>query len=412
MIRLKLRALIPLVLAGAATCLFCGQKAWTAPIPCQSKEADPSPVSKAVEDFYNLQFDIAEQGLDAWLSGHPEDLRALSYLARVFLQREMLRREMLEAQAYGDNGAAFRHDATPPDAQLRQKVFEDLNKLEKAAQLRLKNNPRDADALYWLGAAHVTRAIYYLTLEKSTLQALSEAKEAQKCNVRLLQADPGCADAYLVIGTYDYVVGSLPWYTKMMAALIGYHGDRARGLEELQRAAEQGHWARTDAQTFLSILYYREKRYADAIRILQNLQRDYPRNFVVPQEIARADKAQNDWRSAAREYDGMIRQYESRAPGFAEFPAAKVYYQAGNVYAHLGENDDALRRFQKAAAFPGNNIYVYRAELAAAAIEMKQNHYADARARFERVARAVPNSGEGRAAAQALKSFAVNSGSR
>lgn len=45
------------------------------------------------------------------------------------------------------------------------------------------------------------------------------------------------------------------------------------------------------------------------------------------------------------------------------------------------------------------------AELAAAGLERKQNRNAEARRRYERVARAVPNTDEAWAAAQALKSF-------
>ncbi len=412
MARLKIRRFLGWALAGTACWLMAGAVASAARSPSHSSQPPSDPVAAAVDDFYNLQFDAAEKGLDAWLEARPNGLRALSYRARVSLQREMLRRELLEARAYGENGDAFRPGGSPAGAPLRYEIFGFLERLDAAAQTRLKQNPGDEDALYWIGASHVTRAIYYLTLERSSLQALGEAKEAQKYNTRLLRLHPDCADAYMVIGTYDYVVGSLPWYTKVLAALIGYHGDRARGLEELKRAADDGYWARTDAETLLSILYFREKRYANAIGILENLKQAYPRNFVVPQEIARGRKAQSDWRSAAREYDDMIQKHESGAPGFTQMPAAKIYYQAGQVYAHLGETEEALRDFLKAAALPEGNIFVYRSELAAAAIEMKQNHGTEARARYERVARAVPNTGEGRTAAQALKSFTSNTGSR
>jgi tetratricopeptide (TPR) repeat protein len=398
--------------AGAVFWLLSGLIAAAGLCPSQPVQPPTDPLQTVLDHFYNLEFDAAEQGLDARLKDHPDDLRALSYLARVDLQREMMRRELLEAQVYGKDGEALRQNKPPVNALLRQQIFGILNKLEQTAQVRLGRNPQDEDALYWLGAAHVTRAIYYLTLEKSNMQALGEAKEAQKDHARLLKLDPKCADAYLVIGTYDYVAGSLPWYSKIVAALIGCHGDRERGLEELERAAEQGHWARTDAETFLSILYYREKRYADAIRILEKLERAYPRNFLLPQEIARAYKAQGDWRSAAREYDALLGKYESHAPGFAPSPAAKVYYQAGETYAHLGEKNDALRRFQKAAELEENNIYVYRAELAAAGIELQENRTAEARTRYQRVARAVPNTGEGRTAAHALKNHPPSPGAR
>jgi tetratricopeptide (TPR) repeat protein len=368
------------------------------------------PLEQALDHFYNLEYDAAEQELNAHLKDHPDDLRALCYLSRVWMEREMFRRQLLEAQAYGKDGVALRKGKSDVAPELRQKIFSPLDQVERLAQERLKANARDKEALYWLGASHVVRAVYFLSLEKSTMQALSDAKEAQKSHARLLKLDPNYTDAYLVVGTYDYIVGSLPWYTKVVAALIGYSGDRKRGLEELQRAAEQGHWARTDAQTFLSILYFREKDYAGAIRLMESLQREFPRNYLLPQEIARTYKAHNNWRAAAGEYDSIIQKYESRAPGYATLPAAKMYFQAGEVCARLGEQEEALRRYQKAAEVNDGGIYVYRAELAAAAIELSQNRGAEARSRYERVAKAVPDTDEGRAANQALKNIGANNG--
>jgi tetratricopeptide (TPR) repeat protein len=393
------------LLAGAALCVLCAPGVRAARVASPAVQPASDPLATAIDHFYNLEYDAAEKDLEARLAGHPNDLRALCYLARVCLQREMFRRELLEARAYGPGGEAFQADPPAVNLALRKKIFGLLDRLENSAQERLKQNSRDTEALYWLGASHVARAVYYLSIEKSNMQALGEAKRAQQYESRLLEVDPNCADAFLVIGTYDYVVGSLPWYMKVLAALVGYHGDRQRGLQELQRAAADGRWARTDAETFLSILYFREKRYAETISILEKLEAAYPRNDLLPQEIARAYRAQKDWRSAARVYDGLLARYESHAPGYSRLPAPKVYFQAGEVAKRLGETDVALRHFQKAAEFQENNIYVYRAELAAARIELREARREEARARLERVARAVPNSQEGRAAAEALRNY-------
>lgn len=400
------------VLSSAALCLLCAPVADAAPALSASGREKTHLLASALDHFYNLEYDASEKELDSRLRDDPHDLRALCYLARIYLQREMFRRELLEAKVYDANGEAFRKDKPAVNQALRRKIFGTLGKLEGAAQSRLEQNPRDEEALYWLGASHVARAIYFLSLEKSNMQALGEAKAARKIHANLLRVDPDCADAYLVIGTYDYVAGSLPWYAKFLATLIGYHGDRQRGLQELERAAEHGDWARTDAETFLTILYYREKRYTEAISILRRLQAAYPRNFLLSQEIARAYKAQGDWRMAGREYDALLKKYESGAPGFSRLPAAKVYFQTGEVYQRLGERDEALDRFQKAAKFEENNIYVYRAELAAARIELAEDRESEARVRLERVARAVPSSDEGRAAAAALKNHPTDPRSR
>ena len=363
----------------------------------------PDQLELALDHLRNLEYDAAQKGVEGWLRQHPDDLRGLNYLGNVMLQREMFRRELLENQVYGPRGAAFRDEKPPLPAGFQQELFGILGKAEALADGRLKQNSRDEEALYWGGVAHVTRAIFRLTLTRERLAALREAKEARKLHAQLLALNPGFVDARLVVGTYDYVVGSLPWYMKVLASLVGYRGDRARGLEEIKRVTEQGRWAREDAKSFLAILYFREKRYAEALVILQGLAQSYPRNFLLPQEMARVYKAQGDWRAAAAAYSAILARYEANVPGYGRIPLAKILYQAGQTRAQLGEREEALRLYERAAKRAENDLYVYRAELAAAGLCWQLNRRADARRKYERVANAVPSTDEGKAARRSLK---------
>jgi len=257
--------------------------------------------------------------------------------------------------------------------------------------------------LYWGGVVHVTRALFHLTLSKERLAALGEAKAARKLHAQLLSLNPNYVDALLVLGTYDYVVGSLPWYLKVLASLVGHRGDRVRGLAEIKRVTEEGHWAREDAKSFLVVIYFREKSYPEALAILEDLARSYPRNFLIPQEMARAYKAQGNWRAAAEAYDAILAKYAARAAGYSEIPRAKILYLCGQAHAQLGESAEALRRYEEAGKFQENDIYVFRAELAAAGLCLQRDRRADALRKYERVARGVPNTDEGKAAHQILK---------
>ena len=369
--------------------------------PAQISAFDP--LELALDHLRNLEHDAAQQEIEAWLSQHPDDLRGLNYLGNVMLQREMFRRELLESQVYGPQGAAFRGDKVPLPSGFQQELLATLGKAEALAQNRLKQNPRDEEALYWGGVAHVTRAIFRLTLAKEHLAALGEAKEARRLHAQLLTLNPDCVDALLVVGTYDYVVGSLPWYMKVLASLAGHRGDRVRGLAEIKRVTEQGNWARDEAKSFLAILYFREQRYAEALPILQELAQSYPRNFVLPQEMARVYKAQGDWRAAAAVYDAILAKHEAHAAGYSGIPLAKILYQAAQAHAQFGQTEEALRRYDMAARLQENNMYVYRAELAAAGLCLQLNRRSDAARRYERVANAIPNTDEGRAARRSLR---------
>ena len=208
-----------------------------------------APYTKALHERYNLQYDAARQTLETWLAQHPDDLHALNDLATVLLQREMFYQGILASHIFNDLGGMFRSGKIPYTPNFQQRLFALLDKAQTLAENRLKANPNDQQALYWAGAAHATRAVFYFTLAKSYLAALHEATEARNLHQRLLTGNPQFMDAWLVVGLNDYVAGSLPWYIKVLASLAGYRGDKKRGIEEVHRAAVQGNWARDDARS-------------------------------------------------------------------------------------------------------------------------------------------------------------------
>ncbi len=369
----------------------------------ETPDASPDPYRTAQNYRYNLEYDQAQKTLQDWLAQHPNDLHALEGLAVVMLHREMFQRGVLASHIYGDMGSMFRTGKIPYSPEFQRRLFDVLDKVQSLAEARLKANPNDQEALYWAGAAHATRAVFYFTMAKSYLAALHEATEARKEHTQLLKINPNFTDAWLVVGLNDYIAGSLPWYYKVFASLAGYHGNRAKGIAEVQRVAAQGHWAREDARLVLAVLYRREKMYPQTLQVLEGLAQSYPRNFLLEREIAGIYQEAGDLHSAARVYDEIVTKRESRQPGYALMPAANILFEAGQIHAHLGESDIALARYKEAAELPGRDIYVYRAALAAAGIEMHRNHRTAAIEDYRRVVQAVPNTDEGKAARQALR---------
>jgi len=207
------------------------------------------------------------------------------------------------------------------------------------------------------------------------------------------------------VGINDYVAGSLPWYLKVLASLAGFRGNRAQGIQEVRRVTVEGQWARVDAKLILAVLCRREKLYPETLQILQELAQAYPRNFLVQREIAGLYDIQGDLRSAARAYDSIVSKWERRERGYTEIPAAKILYEAGQSHARLGDLVTALARFERAGSLQANDIYVYRADLAAAELCQRLNRLPDALRKYRRVAEAVPNTDEGKAAQRALKRF-------
>lgn len=390
--RLVLCSLLPALLAFAPAALAR-----------QAPPAPADPVGAAISHIRNLEYAEARRQFEAWVAEHPGDLRAWNYLGVAILYREMFERGVLEAKVYGQGGEAFQPSKVETTPGFQEDLFRVLDQAQQLAEQRLAQDPQDKEAMYWLGVAHGTRATYHFTLRKEYGPALHEAKDAFDLHERLLKMDPNYTDASLIVGVQHYVVGSLPWFWKMLAALGGRHGSRKEGLAEVQRAAEQGHWAREDAQLMLGVLYLREKMLPQALASFQAMAEASPRNYLLPQEVAALHEQMGEWAAAAQVYDRMLARHRAAEPGYEKLPAARILYLAGAARRHLEQDEAALALFEEGARLAGGDIYIYRCELQAAELDALNHRAEQARQRYQRVAENVPDTDEGKLARRELK---------
>jgi tetratricopeptide (TPR) repeat protein len=359
-------------------------------------------VETAIDHLRNLEYATAEIELTSWTEAHPRDLRALNYLAINILYREMFRWGVLEASVFGQGGDVFKPNKAPVTAEFEQRLFATLAKAQAVAENQLRENPKDTNSMYWAGVSHGTRATYHFALRKEYIAALREARAAYHYHTDVQKLDPSYVDAYLVIGMNNYVVGSLPWYMKVMASLTGRHGDRAEGLRQIKQVTQDGNYAREDAKLMMAVLYQREKMYAEALPVFTDMAHSYPRNYLLQSEVAILQGMLNDWKSSAQSYDAILSRHHDGESGFTDIPVSKILYESGKAHEHANQTDAALARFIEAATQPGRNRYIYLAELAAAGLEKSMQQLESARARYKRVAEATPDSEEGKAARIAL----------
>ncbi|HEU5460267.1 MAG TPA: hypothetical protein VFU83_07215 [Pyrinomonadaceae bacterium] len=159
---------------------------------------------------------------------------------------------------------------------------------KQLSQARLKKDPRDVEALYFLGAAEGLEAAFAGGVERKFRAALRSGTDAVDHHKEVLKLSPELRDAELTIGLLNYVIGSLPLPVKMLAATMGVRGSKKRGLEALERVAAEGQWARDAARVLLIDLYKREKRWNDSFEIARQLSEKYPRNYLFKLQMADA----------------------------------------------------------------------------------------------------------------------------
>jgi tetratricopeptide (TPR) repeat protein len=175
---------------------------------------------------------------------------------------------------------------TPPAADLAATFDRHLTRAHDIAERRVRNPPRDADAHFQLGAADGLRASYIATAEGRVRDSIGAARRAYAENKRSLALNPARRDAGLIVGLYQYGISSLSLPMRLLARLAGFNSGRERGLQLVEDAARFPSDAQTNARFSLVLLYNREGRFDEALAIVRELQRQYPRNRLLWLEAA------------------------------------------------------------------------------------------------------------------------------
>jgi tetratricopeptide (TPR) repeat protein len=157
-------------------------------------------------------------------------------------------------------------------------------------------------------------------------------------------------DARLVQGLHDYIVGSLPWHWKTLGFLIGIRGDKEKGIQTVKEVARNGKLNRVDAEIFLCVLYRRENQPKEAVPLVKDLIRRYPRNFLLRLELAQMYSMGGDGKSGLETLEEVARLKQDHAPGFDRLPWEKVYFHQGSIQFWYNDLDRSLENLKKVTA--------------------------------------------------------------
>ena len=192
-----------------------------------------------------------------------------------------------------------------------------LDRATVLAEQSLRLHANEADAHFQVGAAAALRASYVATVEGRVRDSIGAARRAYSAHQRCLALDPSRADAGLTVGLYRYGISSLPLPLRLLARLVGFSSGRAAGLRLVEAAAEQPNVAQTNALFTLVLIYNREGRHDEALRIIERLQQHYPRNRLLWLEAAgtalRAGRASDALRWLDRGEAQLFRDPRPRA---------------------------------------------------------------------------------------------------
>jgi tetratricopeptide (TPR) repeat protein len=297
-----------------------------------------------------MDYDRSIQEFEKVLDRHPNDPSAVNHVLATTLMRELYRMGAMNTGEYSnDSFIGQSHRAADP--KIKDRIKQLVDRAEDLEEQELKANPNNVDALYARGVTRAQFSLYTALVERAWFSALRNAVGARHDHERVLELNPNYVDAKLVVGTHNYVLGSLPWSVKAAVALVGLSGTKEKGLEYLREVADSGEENSVDAKVVLALFLRREHRYDEARGLMHDLAGRYPRNYLFPLEEAnllrssgRAQEAvtvyRKVWQNGRDGKYGTL-HYEIAAWGLGELlRSQKDYTGAAAAYELVSEVSD------------------------------------------------------------------------
>ena len=316
------------------------------------------------EALYNLDYEGARKNFREIVRLFPDHPAGPQFLAATLWAQTLNESRRLQSSLYNtESFYAQKEDRPDP------RMVEEFRSLTRTAALlaksRLRRNPKDVEALYFLGATEGLKAAFATAVQRSFMSALGDGSSSVDRHREVIKLDPNFHDAELTIGLYDYVVGSLPAPVKLLASIIGTRGSKKRGLLTLQRVVNEGRWAKDDARALLIVLLKREKRYDEALAISRDLGTKYPRNYLFKLEEAdalvsiaamkrqagQANEAEKAESEALAVYDALLRDHATRESAVRSLDL--IHFRYGEALLEANRTESAAQEFLAAANVAG-----------------------------------------------------------
>ena len=296
---------------------------------------------RATDLAYNLDHDDAMRLLRQAVASAPNEPANHRALASIIWLNILFQRGAVTVDHYLGSFSRSSVNIKNPPKELDAEFKRESAKAVELAEARVAAAPKDPLAHLDLGTSLGLQATYMASVEGRLMAGFKAARRSYDECERALTLDTSRKEPNLVVGTYRYIVSTLSMPMRWMAYMAGFGGDKSLGLKMIEETAASNAENRTDAQFALVLLYNRERRYDDALRVLAALRKQYPRNRLVVLEAgATAVRANRPQEADAVLTEGLAmlaKDTRPRMPG----EEGLWHYKRGAARVMLKRADDA-----------------------------------------------------------------------
>ncbi|MCZ6776511.1 MAG: tetratricopeptide repeat protein [Ignavibacteria bacterium] len=281
-----------------------------------------------IEFIYNLEFERAEREFIELARLRPLHPAGHFFLAMVKWWRIMV------------------------DRKNEQYDEEFLNSLDRVVDLcdeLLDENENDVTALFFKGGSigFQGRLRFY---RDDWLGAANAGRKALPLVQVASAADTNNYDIFLGTGIYKYYAEVFPERYPFIKPLLLFipPGDKEKGIQQLQTAAEKGKYASIEAKYLLMTLYYRyEKEYQKALSIAIELHDRFSNNMLFHKYLGRCYVSLNNWPMVRQVFSDVAERVQRGQPGYNASVEREAVYYLGICDMNSRDYESALAHFMR-----------------------------------------------------------------
>ncbi len=237
------------------------------------------------------------------------------------------------------------------ESDLYEKEF--LQNLKKVIELtKPKEESKTADKweLLFLGNSYGSLG-YYQVKRGGWFSGFKSAKKAKGALEEALKQDSTFWEAYFGLGSYHYWKSVATKFINWLP-FIGDH--RQKGIQQLRLASEKAVFFQEPAKMGLMWIYYREKKYPEALKLASTLQEKYPESKTPLWAKAFIFYEKYDWKSCLLALDKLEeRLLQTQRENYYNF--VEVDFLKANCHFNLGHKNICLKICQEILDYPLDN---------------------------------------------------------
>lgn len=228
---------------------------------------------------FNEKYEEAQEKFKSLIEKEPESPAGYFYLAMVY----QARMKDLESDLY------------------EKEFLQNLHKVIELTKPKEEKKTADKWELLFLGNAYGSLG-YFQTKKGGWFSGFKSAKKAKGALEKALEQDSLFYEAYFGLGSYHYWKSVATKFINWLP-FIGDH--RQKGIQQLRLASEKAVFFQEPAKLGLMWIYYREKRYPEALELASTLQEKYPESKVPVWAKAFIYYEKYDWKSCLLALDEL-----------------------------------------------------------------------------------------------------------